>query len=401
MTPVESSEEALHRLRTILTEERLSEKLHQSCQRLAKRLSSPIRITLLGPPGGGKTTLLNSLSDEPMLPINAGLPSYEVLYSETPFAIATRSDGTTARFTEVDFAMISAEAPVFVQIYLPDDVLRHIRIMEVVTDGSQFEMRAASRWAAKRTDVAIWCSNEFTEAEHALWSMLPDKIKDHGFLMLGHPSMYEAVSRVAAEDFHHIAPVEKVRAFEALRMQGDQRQGEIVASGIGALRAEILRHIDLARQADIDQAILFISRFAKPTKAQTGEPRPISPGLEHLGQITRQPQPLGGQTHSPAFVEGADFLRQQANVMLTDIEEFGSDASRVLLDRCLEVANHLVDMVADRAPATEQEALAADAAIEAADTLLLMTLEPDHDAAEDAVSLLLQVRRDFEFAAAA
>ena len=127
----------------------------------------------------------------------------------------------------------------------------------------------------------------------------------------------------------------------------------------------------------------------------------MSRGLENLGQIAKPPQSAAASPNGAAFSDGADYLRQQAEVMLTDIEEFGGEASKVLLDRCLTAANHLVDMVADRAPASDREELATEAAIEAADTLLLMTLEASSDAAEDAVSLLLQVRRDFELAAAA
>ena len=87
--------------------------------------------------------------------------------------------------------------------------------------------------------------------------------------------------------------------------------------------------------------------------------------------------------------------------MLADIEEFGTGASRVLLDRCLEAANHIADLVADTHPETEEEALAAEAASEAADMLLLMTLENSDDVADDAIRLILQVKRDLDVAVAA
>ena len=87
--------------------------------------------------------------------------------------------------------------------------------------------------------------------------------------------------------------------------------------------------------------------------------------------------------------------------MLVDIEEFGEFATGKIVDRCLETANTLIEMVANEDASTEQQELALDAATEAADVLLLMRLENTPGAAGDAVNLILQVKRDFELATAA
>ena len=63
------------------------------------------------------------------------------------------------------------------------------------------------------------------------------------------------------------------------------------------------------------------------------------------------------------------------------------------------VGVHLVDLIADDAPSDARSQLAHNAASDAADMLLLMTLENTADAAEDAVHLMLQVKREFDMAA--
>ncbi|MEL6315198.1 MAG: hypothetical protein AAFQ60_14250, partial [Pseudomonadota bacterium] len=79
--------------------------------------------------------------------------------------------------------------------------------------------------------------------------------------------------------------------------------------------------------------------------------------------------------------------------------EFGPFATGKIVERCLETANKLVDLIADDTPVDAPSQLAHSAASDAADMLLLMTLENTADAAEDAVHLMLQVKRELDLAA--
>ncbi len=410
MTPRLSAGQVLERLKGILAEAPLSAGARETGRGLEKRLSSPVRVTLLGPPGQGKTALLNALTGTLIIPDDVVMPTYEIWHSDTPFVVATRRDGTTALMEELDFARLARLKPVFVQIYAPVDMLKRVRLMEVVTDGSRDEMAAAIRWAAKRTDIAIWCSRGFGAAEQAQWARVPDAVKDHAFLALTHADRQApdalarrlgAVCEAMAGEFNAILPVATAQALAAQRAGGGDRERLVKASGLTALRSELFRHIDLGRQADIDHAYMFISRFEKlaPEAAASAGPEPL--GLDNLRRIADQPAQRPAAEPRRIFADGAAYLRSQAAELMCDIEEFGTDAAKPMLDRCVDAANTLVDMVAGGGSATEWEAQAADAAMDAADALLLLSLENSPDAAENALNLLLQVKIDFEVAAAA
>jgi hypothetical protein len=393
----------LQRLSNTLNAAHLPSTFRASGNALARRLASPVRVTVLGQPKVGKSTLISALTDCGKVIDTAGLPTHEIGYADEPHVVATLNDGTRLTLDAIRIDEILATNPVFVQIFAPLEKLKHIRVLEVVTDGTPEEMIAATRWAAKRTDIAIWCSREFDQIERHIWSGFPDEKKGHGFLVLTQmdkmsaPAVSDRLNRMFDEgdaEFRIIAPVSAAQALSAKQGSGADPDRLIDASGLPALSDALFGQIELGRRADLDHATLFLERFEETTA-------PVAPKSGRrvttlTSIVKRQPE-----TAENGFGAAANYLRNQANEMLTDMVEFGEFAPQKIVERCLETANTLMDMIADEDAIDDQQDLAQDAATEAADLLLLMTLENTPGAAEDAIDLMLQVKRDFELAAAA
>ncbi|MEO0750344.1 MAG: hypothetical protein AAFY25_00925 [Pseudomonadota bacterium] len=395
----------LVRLEHTLDHAPLPDRLRMSGRALAERLASPVRLSVMGLPGVGKTTLIRAMlgPDAPLLPDHA--PTYEMRFGATPAARITLEDGTTRDAPMATLGDALGPDSVFVEVESPCEALRNIRITELVTDGTDMEMAAAAPWAAARCEIPMWCSRDFDAREARIWSCVPAARKDHAMLVLTQADAVPA--EVIEQRLEHafdtegtgfciIAPVAAKHALHAQQASREEAGKVARASGIAALRDEIFRKVDQGRQVDLDHAEIFLTRFEKrlaqsPAKAAFGR----APGVASGGASGE----ASGGTPSEAIAQGVRYLRQQAEAMLTDIEEFGPFAPAKIVERCLESANTLVELIADDTPVGAAQSLAHSTAFDAADMLLLMTLENTAGAADDAVSLMVQVQREFELAA--
>lgn len=390
-------DDVLHRLQATLQRGDLPDRLRSSGQALAERLASPVRLSFMGMPGVGKSTLIRALLGPQMPALNGAMPTYELAYGDTPWARVTLEDGTRRDVGSAEIEAILALAPVFIELHTPCPRLRSVRVLELVTDGSPTELSVAAPWAARRCDIPIWCTRAFDAREAQIWSNVPAACKDHAILVLTHADTLPPDELSARLDtafdtegtgFCIIAPVAAEHALMAQDADSADAAAVMAATGVGALREEIFRRVHQGRQLDLDHAEIFLGRFEKPKARKLSKPRPSS-----------QTREVDKRARSHALKSGAELVQHEAQEMLLDIEEFGPFATGKIVERCLETANKLVDLIADDAPVNVQSQLAHNAASDAADMLLLMTLENTADAAEDAVHLMLQVKREFDMAA--
>ncbi|MEM7731939.1 MAG: hypothetical protein AAF280_04050 [Pseudomonadota bacterium] len=378
----------------------MPDRMRASGHMLAERLAAPVRLSFMGLPGAGKTTLIQALLglDIPgFRPEEAALaPSLALSYGPVLRGKVTFEDETREEVPGPELTDTMQSGAIYAEISVPCERLRDLHIFELVTDGSPEEMCQAAPWASERCDIAIWCSRQFGETEADIWAQVPDGQKDHAILALTQADLLspeqmtawlDTAHDVANTGFSIIAPVAARRALEA--QMADQKDAEWIAQacGVEALWQEILCRVDQGRQMDLAHADLFLKRFERARhRRETDLMDP--PYWDKTG-------PLESRAHNDV----RRFLRQQSFEILTDIEEFGPFAQTRIMARCLDAANQVMDIIADDVPATAQQALAHGAASDAADMLLLMTLENTTSAAEDAVHLILQVQREFELAA--
>jgi hypothetical protein len=406
------------RLAALLKTSSLPARAGLAGQQLLQRLTSPIRAAILGHPGSGKSQLLNLIAGERIIPPGAALPTLELRFGPVRRVLLVDAD---AREREVPFAALGTlgrEAAPMVRIEAPLPILQTLTLIEVSGAGTAGEERAAVQWAAARADMVIWCSQAFTAAERWLWSAMPDRLKDHGFLVLTKAdeliragtfaAQMAALEEVVAEEFHSLVPVATLQGLAAMDGPAGTNREALAASGAEALIAAILAHLEQGRRADLDAALLFLSRFgsggtapeAAPTPAEAAEapalaPAPVPPPAPIAETV---PAEATAEAEEPAadesVVRALDILRGAAGPLLARMDADGH--AEDILEGCAQAAQAVADTIDPAALPTLH-----DEAMEVAEMLVLLGLERSETAAADAVTLLLQLRRDLSRAEAA
>ena len=381
-------------------------------QQLLARLTSPIRVAILGHPGSGKSQLLNLIAGERIVPAATKLPSIELRFGpERRLSLVDAEDQETPGSFD-DLARLGRDDARLVRIEAPLPILSTLTLIEVATEGTAEEERAGVQWAAARADVVIWCSQAFTPAERWLWSAMPERLKDHGFLVLTKADeliregtltrRIADLDDIVAEEFHSLVPVATLQGLTALcAPEGTDREA-LAASGAEALISALLAHVEQGRRADLDAALLFLSRFGGGAPVATAsEPAPISmPASAPVPPVTTEPPPVAAPLVPVAG--GAPETLGHALDILTGCagtlrDRLGKDGhTDHILEGCAQAAQAVADTLDPAfSPALHDEAM------EVAEMLVLYGLERSETAAADAVTLLLQLKRDLACAEAA
>jgi energy-coupling factor transporter ATP-binding protein EcfA2 len=377
-------------------------------QQLLERLTSPIRVAILGHPGSGKSELLNLIAGERIIPAGAQLPSVELCFGTRRRMALLDADGKETPLAEGDLGRIGRKAAKVLRIEAPLPVLSTLTLIEVAAHGTAEEERAGVQWAATRADVVIWCSQGFTPAERWLWSAMPDRLKDHGFLVLTKADelirdgtlgrTIAGLEDVVAEEFHSLVPVATLQGLAALLSPAGVDRDALAASGAEALVSALLAHVEQGRRADLDAALLFLSRFAPGASLPhpTGETGVLATDdtTAAVEELAPRPAPAAPAPAEDTAARALDILRGAAGSLGDLLDEEGDPEH--ILEGCAQAAQAVADTL-DPADLPDLH----DEALEVAEMLVLLGLERSETAAADAVTLLLQLRRNIGLAQAA
>ncbi|MEX5727137.1 energy-coupling factor transporter ATP-binding protein EcfA2 [Rhodovulum iodosum] len=448
----------LSALEAALDTGRLPPAAREGARRLVRRLSNPVRVALIGLPGSGKSQLLNMLAGREVIPPGKAHPTLRLkrgpkIVSHLHFQggrIETREGLAPTDMLQFRPARVEIEAP------LP--VLDRVSLCEIVADASIEGQRAAIVEAIENADMILWCSQDFSDPEPVLWNLVPEALRNHSFLVLTKADLLQRrgalrsrlaeLAELVGESFHSVYPVATEHALAALA-RGAQDQTGFTGSGGRALVKAIYKHVDQGRQADLDTALLFLSRHAptdgvakdgaaaavpgmadaglSPTPvAEAPEPElPPAPALEEpvaeepiaREPVPAQPEPArdedwpgaeagdsapvpddGAPEDLPAQPEITPQVRTEALAILAEgaaalpgPSDNPDKAEAVqVLESCTETLDRLTMLCAE---AELDDCPFAEDVEEAAEMALLLQVEGSVGAAADAVTLLLQLRR--------
>ncbi|MBO9474213.1 hypothetical protein J7413_11745 [Shimia sp. R10_1] len=358
-------------------------------------LSQAVSVVVLGRAGSGKSSLINMLMGGEVLAPPASVEMCDVVYGDRAKLTLGWSDGTTRAFWGTAVDASEAEGAIWAKYELPLQTLRSQRYCEIAQPNEPTRQRDLLETALAKGQVFVWCSELFDRAEQKIWTALPETVKDHSFLALTKADrqimkgdLSERIAEleaVAADEFlglHPVATLHGLKARCAENFQADLWE----ASGGRDLSEAVQAQVQKGRSADLDQAAMLLAqvpdRDVAPTQADTlGRGRndteaPCDQQMVLLDEL---------QTH----------LQTAAQEMLADLDAGKVPDADVVVSRCTSALNGLTEMLSDAA-ATEGgvfEGLMDDAQ-DGGETLTLLQVEQNAKAAEDAVVVLLQLKKE-------
>lgn len=435
----------------------------ESATALLNRLRQPVRVSLLGLPGAGKSTLVNLLLNSAVVPNGISLPTTQYIHGDTPSATLTLNDGRRETIADADPFKIAAASPMFVEVALPLPALGRINLLEVVAPAVLQDQQRAMHWAAKRTDLALWCTDNFDRSEQALWDTMPDAIKDNGFLLLTHADqalargdldhLLDSIRQHHAYQFNQIMPIATPTAIAARREDGTVDKAMMQKSGALTLISAILKQVDTRLQGTVDQAETLVAKY-KDAPAQAAPAAPEKPinvvemttaqpvdmaeatakaaprprvksklvAVEHATPAKPEPVtetpaaapkkarpgfmpkarttviiPRAKPETCAAFDDAVAHLTQQGRALTQDLAANADMSSDDLLAASADNVMWLSDFLEDLSITGDAVLEKARArALDAAELVQLMQIEKNENAALDALSLVIQLKRDLE-----
>jgi hypothetical protein len=414
---------------------RLPGQAQERAEALMQRIEKPVRIGLLGRPGTGKSLLVNLLVGMELLPQKTRLPTLELTFGQKAQINCTLPDGSKTGFDGDDLRQAADLEPVFVEMQMPLPALGKISVLEVVTPDDLTSLHRASQWASKRTDVVLWCSQSFDAEEQAIWAQMPDLIKDHAFLMVTKADALRAsgtldavmgqAAALARDEFNQILAIATKDAIAARDIDGSVDKDQMRESGGMALIAAVLKQVELGKQSAIDMADVLLAQHpdaATPAKAAAPEavtaPQPTATPdlpdqdaiLQRVKQavsrpvsadvaVTAPPKQADSLSHASqdAYRTALDHITRQSADMLRLAKDPAAGVPAKVMAQTVTQLQWLCDFLADNGDDTDPLIQRArDTAFDAADLVQLMQMEKRDSAAIEAVSLLLQVKRELQ-----
>lgn len=381
--------------------------------RLLAHLTKPVQVVVTGLDGSGKSTLVEMMAAQPVLGTRLRVPVTELVYGEHPRALIEREDGS---ITEVAGYLKDCDCPedaIRARQELPDTSLIRQNFVEINLSGDLSQKAAMMEVVTARADIILWCSQEFSDEEQQLWAGVPDQLKDHSFLVLTMAdrqlmrgtlsSNINRLGEVVADEFMGLYPVATIQGITAQTAGESVDQVLWTSSGGKQLMDPVLKQIKQGRTADIDQAQIFMDRLATQTPKSYLDVTPPSPDLVVQPAEPTPPVPDIAETAAPEvedartarlLSDAIDLLQGHAGQMLDDVDKDGDLDADAILSRCSEALTSLAGLL-DEGEVDDPTARAVrDDVQDGGEMLMLFQLERGEEAALDAVTLLLQMRKE-------
>lgn len=373
MSDEAASHGVIARLDHLLAAESLTGLVARQARDLRDRLSTGVRVVLMGPKGAGKSQLCTVLLGEDVPPGPSGSAAICLRSGADPEGPAASSEGDVCTLT------------------LANPLLQLTTVTDVTAPADPQAFADRVRWALARADIVLWCTGSFAPEEAALWARACDHTKDHSLLVLTQADVLAAdgtlqdqitrLQAVAAEEFHSFFPVSTFHAHKALHRSDEIPDAQLAASGVKAVRQTVLHLAASGQRADLDSALLFLQRNEPH---QTTAPAPA----RRASDRTATP---AAQTYGKALA-----LLRSRMADMSPVHEAATLDVDLVLSTCGTLTEDLAELAADQTYSDPAFDAWRNDLYEASDKVVLMTLEHDLRSAADATTVILQLKRDLE-----
>lgn len=351
-------------VRSLISAPGLPPAARKTCEALVAKLDAPLRIGIFGLEGSGKKRILNALTGETVAPEDLHLPTTEVLPGARASTKVMLGDGATRETRGYPSKDTLEQGPIFLSITSPACQLLRQSFLLTVCDDTFEDLSAGLSWAAPRIDLAIWCTEHWTDREQRVLLLAPDHLKDHAVLCRSSSVPLEPAVPDGFDTAFHLDPSEET------------------GSACAALRDHVRQVIEEARKADGLAAELLLHRYqeylAERPTAVSEPAKSVAPQDIDAGAVSQLTSLFRHLRSSAAALRRANAGSAE---VLSGLDAFFQD----LADQATGL-----DAVGDAWPEIT------DAISDARDLCVLLKMEGGDDQAEDAARVLLQLRWDMQ-----
>lgn len=156
--------------------------------RAARSKPGPARIAVVGEPNTGKTTLVNTLIGEPVLPatVTAHTPCVTVVEYARTRRLVSEDRGAVRSMLDWSSMNCSVGDARRLRVGLPLPALKGLRVLDTpgLGRGNSTEDRRILR-ACRAADLLVWCTpamQAWKRSEQVLWLALPQSRRANGVL---------------------------------------------------------------------------------------------------------------------------------------------------------------------------------------------------------------------------
>lgn len=262
------------RLKHLIDEVELSRADKALAERCMRRLAQPLRVSVFGTDTRHAISLINLMIGQPVVSPSIRRARVQFLYSETAHARLQFRDGTQRRLEGSEFRHLFDDNPARVRIFVDLPVLKKLSIL-VAAESDPVALCADSDKTLPPADIAIWSGAELTSDMVEVWNNMPDRLRDHSYLVLS-PDMDMSSWKSIAQEFVEIMRVDPRRAQEAKEAEGGVDKEAFREAGGTKIVKTIKKEIDLLTQSAFDAAEVLLLRYADqmPSKISAEQPEP-------------------------------------------------------------------------------------------------------------------------------
>lgn len=363
-------QDAVTQLDALIASANLPAREADQCARLADTLRRPARVCLLGLATSDIARVARGFIGARDF-FGEGLPPVvELHFGQKLLSKATLEDGTTLEAPGWPTEEILRRDPVFLQIALPEDRLRLMSLLVLVLQDDPGMQRPALSWAARRSEIAVWCAPAFQNADAEAVRLAPERLMQHAYLLETRPKAGEAKHAEVA----HFAEVFSIADPDSM--------------DLAPLYDRLVADIEDARVADLDMAQLFLHRL------EHFAPKDTEPTARNMAEASQAPAP----DLCPMLSEPLLFLMARTGDLAEQLSLFSESEAWValVLSHCgetIEALRHRAENWHDDVILTQSLRSTIE---DIGDMIMLLEIEGEAEQAQEAAALLFQLRVAFE-----
>ncbi len=390
----------MHNLERAVEDGLLTGELLNVGRKLLDQLQKPAQVTIIGYPGVGKTSLMRMLLAGAEVPDLVGVPVFEVGYGPSERVLFETQDGKPSE-SAGRAHQHNLPAGVFrVTQLLPLPQLADKTLTEVSLAAAADAQKRALNYAIETTDFTIWCTQDFQAAESETWAHFPEELKDHSFLALTKADQLQMKGTLQAqttrfendwsEEFLSLFPIATKQAIAA-HEEGELADPALWASSGGkALRDNLHNHIDTGRRADLDYVQMLLAHVSpKMVEPQRSQHR----GEEDKGTSSTTGTPeIAPMKRTEAVETALAILQDCADEMAASAG--GAPQPKEMLAHSAQAAQAMATLLMDAGSDDAHLNALREDVLESEQVIMLLQLEGTDTAARDAVSALLQLKKE-------